>query len=225
MAPDLTRFNRFLSKIDLDALREQYRQIKIVELRMPKSVQALSCIYEQYWKKRRAWIGYMEFYGIYRDSLRADLEEWRRQCQFSRQTFDRGLPARVYRIWTSLLTQTQGAYVAEEIYGKGNVDMGVDLDRRGRDIVITPAKGEVIAVQIKKISHRQEALRRSSPKRGCVRVDYAVPSEGRYRKDGKERIPYKRWREDWGDRLEFLDNGFVIFRRKMFERRNLLKGT
>ena len=38
---DLTRFNRFLSRIDVDGLREKYRKIKLVELDMPKNVQAL----------------------------------------------------------------------------------------------------------------------------------------------------------------------------------------
>ena len=56
------RFNNFLARIDLAGLRERYRAIKIVELDMPKDVQALACIYEQYWNKRKGWLGYDAFY-------------------------------------------------------------------------------------------------------------------------------------------------------------------
>lgn len=55
---DLTRFNEFLSGINVDALREKYRHIKIVELDMPKEVQALKSIYAQYWDNRKNWPDY-----------------------------------------------------------------------------------------------------------------------------------------------------------------------
>lgn len=136
MKNDLERFENFLSNIDLEAHRHQYRNIKIVELDMPKSVQALRTLYGEYWEKRANWPDFDGFYTIYAASLAEALETWRTQALFSRETFYRGLPARIYRTWTSLLTQIQGAYVAETIFGAGNVRMNVSDDHRGKDLVI-----------------------------------------------------------------------------------------
>ena len=225
MTSDLTRFNDFLSEITVDALREEYRHIKLVELDMPKNVQALACIYNQYWQKRDEWVNYQKFYKIYEDSLHSILEQWRKTCLFSKETFYLGLPARIYRTWASLLTQIQGAYVAEQIYGRGNVEMGVGIDQSGKDMVITLREGLRLPVQIKKLSARPEARRKSNPKHRYIEVSYKVPSSGQYTpRTGKESKPYKDWQEEWGDKLERLDNGFIIFKQKMFEPGNLLKG-
>ena len=163
------KFNDFLAGIDLEELKDKYRLIKIVELDMPKRVQALSCIYQQYWDKREGWVGYESFYETYKHSLRNELEQWRKDAQFSKETFYRGLPARIYRTWASLLTQVQGAYVAESIYGKGNVRMGVNDDHKGKDLVINLGnRVGSLPVQIKKLSHRKEAQRSSSPRNKYV---------------------------------------------------------
>ena len=226
MPTDLSRFNDFLSGIDLDSLGKEYRPIKIVELDMPKEVQALACIYKEYWDKRDAWVGYKEFYEIYKNSLHSELEEWRKKCQFSEETFCLGLPARIYRTWASLLTQIQGAYVAEELYGKGKVEMGVGIDQSGKDMVITlPVQQEKLRlpVQIKKLSRRPEARRKSNMKRKYKQIVYEVaPPE--YTPKGRKSKPYQTWKRKWGDRLSQLDNGFVIFKPEMFKARNLLKG-
>lgn len=226
MPTDLSRFNDFLSSIDLDSLGKEYRPIKIVELDMPKEVQALACIYKEYWDKRNSWVGYKEFYEIYKNSLHSELEEWRKKCQFSEETFYLGLPARIYRTWASLLTQIQGAYVAEEIYGKGEVEMGVGIDQSGKDLVITlplPEKPR-LPVQIKKLSGRLEARRKGNPKHSYIQIVYAVPPSGEYTPTGKKSKPYHDWKQKWGDRLDRLDNGFVIFKPEMFKLSNLLKG-
>ena len=221
---DLTRFNEFLSGIDVDALRDEYRHIKLVELDMPKPVQALKSTYEQYWDQRADWPEYGAFYEAYKESIYYRLEEWREHCGFSKETFYRGLPARIYRTWASLLTQVQGAYVAEDIYGKGKVEMGVDIDHSGKDIVIELGPGLRFPVQIKKLSERPEATRKRNPKHKFIEISYQVPSSGKYKKDGGVREPYKRWESEWGGKLERLDNGFVIFKRGMFEKDNLLRG-
>lgn len=221
---DLIRFNEFLLGIDLVGLREKYRPIKLVELDMPKNVQALKCVYEQYWDNRNGWSDYEEFFGIYRNSIHEILEEWRKECGFSEETFYRGLPARIYRTWASLLTQIQGAYVAEDIYGKGKVEMGVSIDHSGKDLIIELGEGMRFPVQIKKESWRKEAVRRSGTGPKFIRVDYAVPAGEKYKKDGSVRKPYQDWQEKWGDKLEVLENGFIIFKREMFQRQNLLAG-
>ena len=130
MKTELERFEDFLGGIDLEHYRNQYRRIKIVELNMPRNVQALATMYEEYWHRRENWPDYPAFYETYASNLAEDLEAWRMDAQFSSETFYRGLPARIYRTWASLLTQIQGAYVAETIYGRGNVSMSVTGEAR-----------------------------------------------------------------------------------------------
>jgi len=222
---DCERFNKFLGKIDLELLREKYRHIKIVELDMPKEVQCLDCAYKQYWKKRRGWPDFEDFYNIYKASLNIELEEWRKKCLFSEETFYLGLPARIYRTWASLLTQIQGAYVAESIYGKGNVEMGVDIDQSGKDIVIEMGKALRFPIQIKKLSNRSDIPRSSSkPKNRFINVIYGVPSSGPKTPTGRDSKPFADWLNEWGDRLERMGNGFIVFKPKMFSKKNLLKG-
>ena len=75
---------------------------------------------------------------------------------FSKETFYRGLPAGIYRIWASLLTQIQAGYVAKSMYPK--VEMSADLDYKGVDIriFIDQKKAEYINIQIKKESVSRE---------------------------------------------------------------------
>ena len=219
---DHKRFEKFLSKIELDTYREQYQKVKIVELNMPKNIQPLHHLYQEYWEKRSNWCKFEDFYETYKKDLLKELERFRKKAGFSKETFYRGLPARIYRTWASLLTQIQGAYVAEEIYGKGKVEMSVSNDQQGKDIIFElPSYGR-LPVQIKKKSRRPEA-RKSSTKK-MIFVEYEVPLHGELTKTGKKSVPYKRWHTEWSDRLIRLDNGFIIFKKEMFELQNLLRG-
>ena len=220
----LESFNQFLTGIDLDLYRDKYRKIKIVELDMPKNVQALGTLYDEYWKKKSDWLDYEEFYEVYKKSKSNILEAWRVESRFSHETFYRGLPARIYRTWASILTQIQGAYVAEEIYGLGNVEMGVNLDHLGKDMVINLGDYGRMPIQIKKLTQRTEGQRSSKPKVSYIQVSYAVPTSGPYTKKGELRKPYKKWLHEWGHKLDQLDNGFVIFKRPAFEFQELIQG-
>lgn len=229
MKTDLERFEDFLAGIDLESYRSQYRRIKIVELDMPRNVQALAAMYAEYWQRRGNWPDYHAFYETYADGLAAELEAWRIDAQFSSETFYRGLPARIYRTWASLLTQIQGAYVAETIYGAGNVSMSVNEDLRGKDMVIDLGAPGTLPVQIKKRSERAEAQRsptgRGRNHRRYILVEYAVPSAAPLTKAGRPSKPYTDWQKEWGDRLKRLDNGFIVFRPPMFRLDNLLQGV
>ena len=228
MTSRLERFEDFLAGIDLESYRNQYRRIKIVELDMPRNVQALAVMYAEYWRRRGNWPDYHAFYETYADGLAAELEAWRIDAQFSSETFYRGLPARIYRTWASLLTQIQGAYVAETIYGAGNVSMSVNEDWRGKDMVIDLGAPGTLPVQIKKRSERAEAQRsttgRGRNRRPYILVEYAVPSAAPLTKAGNPSKPYTDWQKEWGDRLKRLDNGFIVFRPPMFRLQNLLQG-
>ena len=63
--------------------------------------------------------------------------------------FYKGLKARIYRTWASLITQIQGGYVAESVFGKGTVKMSEALDHKGADIQVN-YKGHILNYQVKK---------------------------------------------------------------------------
>lgn len=92
----LQEFEKFLQTIDLDSYREKFRVVKIVEMDLPKNIQAISLLYEIYWDKKK-FIDYDEFYEEYLKSLRKDLEEFRKKILMCRKCFYLGLPARIYR--------------------------------------------------------------------------------------------------------------------------------
>ena len=221
----LRRFNQFLAGIDLAACRARFAHIKLVELNLPRNIQAIPFLYREYWERRDAFPLFDEFFETYRTELRRELLDFRKRTMFSRETFNLGLPARIYRTWASLLTQIQGGYAAESLYGRGNVEMSADLDYRGVDIRVREnANAEWRNIQIKKETMSRE-VRAPWPtqRRGVdiVVVTYEVPGCGPLTKTGKPSVPFGRWREKWAGRLERLDNGFIIFRPEMFAMENL----
>lgn len=143
---------------------------------------------------------------------------------FSEETFYRGLPARIYRTWAALLTQIQGGYITEAIYGEGNVKMSTDLDYQGVDIKIIDAQA-TYNIQIKKESVSREIrapwqrMKKNVP---ITTVYYEVPGCEPKTKTGKDSIPFQRWQQKWGNKLARLSNGFIIFLAPMFERNNII---
>ncbi len=216
---DRERFEAFLSKIDLAAYREKYSAIKLVELDMPREIQAIPALYRDYWQRREGWPKFEDFYRSYETEKAEKIEANRIKWQFSHETFYLGLPARIYRTWASLLTQIQGGYVVEEMYGAGKVEMSADLDWRGIDFRITTATG-IRNIQIKKQTTSRE-VRRAWPSsrygKKIINILYEVAPARKTLKNGKDSSSYKRWKEEWQGKLTILENGFVIFQRGMFE--------
>lgn len=222
--PATKKINQFLGAVDLARYRGKYAHIKLVELDMPRPIRPIELLYREYWVQRKNYPSFEEFYGIYSGELAAELEEFRRKTMFSEETFCRGLPARIYRAWASLLTQIQGGYVAEGIYGKGKVEMSAALDYRGVDMKIRDGSRE-INIQIKKeTASREVRAPWHSHKKGVpiVNLTYAVPGCGPLTPTGKPSTPFAHWRENWGDKLVRLDNGFIVFLPAMFARKNLV---
>lgn len=212
------KFNEFLRDIDVALYRGKYRHIKLVELDMPRPVQAIRHIYREYWEKRRDFPDYENFYAMYSGELKKEIEKFRVETMFSKETFYRGLPARIYRTWASLLTQIQGGYAAEKIYGKGKVRMSAELDYQGIDMRIQHG-GQVIDVQIKKESLSREVRapwRNMKKSVTVIMLTYEVPGCSQYTKTGKESVPFKRWEEKWRGKLDVLPNDFVVFLPDMF---------
>lgn len=221
MSNKLKQFNKFLSNIDLNKYRSKYSKIKLVELDLPRNIQAIKLLYEVYWDNFDL-LGYDEFYGLYSKKLEKELESFRKKQMFSVETFYRGLPARIYRTWASLLTQIQGGYVAASIYPK--VEMSSDLDYAGIDMRIYINANKYINIQIKKETVSREVR---TPwvglKKGeqITNIIYEVTHHSPLTPTGKECVPYKRWVGRWGDKLTKLDNNFIIFLPDMFHIDNI----
>ena len=219
----LKSFNDFLSKVNLNKYRDKYSKIKLVELDMPRNIQAIKSLYENYWDNFNL-LHYEDFYKSYSTGLVNELEEFRVKTMFSEETFYRGLPARIYRTWASLLTQIQGGYVANTMYPK--VEMSTELDYKGIDIRIYTKRNtdDYINIQIKKTSLSREVRSPWTGLKGgepVTNIIYEVTSSKPNTPTGRRSIPYKRWEESWKGKLAKLDNGFVIFLPDMFALDNI----
>lgn len=218
----LEKFNDFLSQIDLKRYRSKYAKIKLVELDLPRNIQAIKLLYECYWDNFNL-LDYDDFYSLYSTRLANELKEFRKKQMFSEETFYRGLPARIYRTWASLLTQIQGGYVADSIYPK--VDMSADLDYSGIDMRIYINLGnQYINIQIKKETVSREVR---TPWIGLkageqiTNITYEVTRHLPLTPTGRICIPYKKWKNRWNNKLKKLDNGFIIFLPEMFKLDNI----
>jgi TaqI restriction endonuclease len=205
------KFESFLKGIDLGSLREAFRQVKIVEMDLPQQIWPVHSIYEVYWVQRE-YLSFDEYYELYVKSLKKELREFRSKIGMCKKCFDKGLKARVYRTWASLLTQIHVGYLGEQLYGPNSVEMNSKLDAAGVDLAITTPTG-VIAIQIKKSSARKEARLARVGMTGAhiVQLSYDVPANllDPYKRNGELRLPVKRFRERKD--LRALENGFVTF--------------
>jgi len=221
---DLSKINAFLGTIDLAGYRKKYAHIKLVELDLDKNIQAIAHLYREYWERRANFLPFERFYDVYSADLRAEIERFRKDKMFSKETFYRGLPARIYRTWASLLTQIQGGYAAEKLYGRGNVEMSAELDYKGVDIRVTTG-AETLNIQIKKdtVSREVRAPWSFTKKKGVdiIALNYEVPGAKLFLKNGEPNTAFTRWLDRWSGRLVRLDNGFIIFTPEMFKPEHL----
>lgn len=162
---DLNTFTEFLKGINLVEYKNRFSQVKIVEMDLPKNIQALDLIYEQYWNKNfyvsnNTPIAFDDFYDIYYNGKEKEIKEFWAKSGFGLDCdcFPRGLKARIYRTWASLITQIHAGYVAESVFGDGTIEQNSDLDHKGIDILIH-YKGSNVGIQIKKESRRPEISR------------------------------------------------------------------
>lgn len=202
--------------------REAYLPIKIVEMDMPKDVQAISLLYKVYWDEKR-FVPFEQFYKEYKETYRTRLEVFRLKVGMCTRCFNKGLPARIYRTWASIITQIHAGYVAESVFGECTVAMSSALDHKGADFQVK-YRGRTLNYQVKKKSLgrevRQEKPKTKKPLLGeFVTIIYEVPSSEYFekpkKKNGEYRIPYKRFLANEG--LNRFQNGFVVFTRKPFE--------
>lgn len=213
-------FEKFLVSVDLKAYRKKYSRIKIVEMDLPKNIQAIKLLYEVYWKERK-FLSFENFFKLYSRKMDDLLEKFRLKSTMCDDCFYRGLEARIYRTWAGLITQIHAGYVAESVFGDGTVSMSVELDSQGADIRVRYNEHH-LNYQVKKTSHSGVKSNRPLPRKGRLEgedidIKYEVPTclSDPKTKKGEFRKPYLRFLED--KRTTAFDNGFVVFTPLIFE--------
>ena len=225
---NLQRLEDFLVTIDLKRYREMYLPIKIVEMNMPKNTQALFLLYKIYWEEKR-FISFEEFYAEYERYHHAHLKVFHKKTQMCEVCFPKGLRARIYRTWASIITQIHAGYTAESVFGMGTVKMSEDLDRKGADIQVH-YKGVILNYDVKKEARSGVMGRSTAPKEPIpgipISIRYVVPDLKTIlhpqKKNGTGFLKaYAGFKERFLDTnlLRVLPNGFVVFTPKIFEKR------
>ena len=218
------KFDNFLQSVDLKSYRDKYRLIKIVEMDLPKEIQAINMLYKVYWDKKK-FLSFEKFYEEYLKAYRAGIDSFQEKTGMCKTCFGKGLPARIYRTWASIITQIHAGYVAESVFGDGTVEMSGELDHKGADFQVK-YRDEILNYQVKEKSLgrevRQEKPKSKNPLPGkFVDIKYAVPSsdyfENSKKKDGAYKLPYKRFQDN--KELKKFSNGFVVFTPYAFEQK------
>jgi len=199
---------------------------------LPKKIQALDTIYEEYWDNvhnHQSPLSYDEYYEAYFARHKVDILNYKKSSGFGKTCtcFEDGLKARIFRTWASLITQIQAGYVAQDVFKNGVVSMSTPLDRKGIDILLELAGGKEIPIQVKKKTSRPEIARmvgqgnNAAKDKSVLKLEYFVPSnynDKTYKTKSKLGEP-RFWVEYFDEKtgmLKMLDNGFVIFTDKFF---------
>lgn len=220
----LDDLEKLLKSLDLSKYREKYRTVKLVEMDMPKDAQAIQSMYDVYWTQKK-FVDYDDFYQLYQKAHQADIERFRQKITMCEDCFHRGLPARIYRTWASIITQIHAGYVAEAVFGPGSVAMSAELDHKGADFQVK-YRGETLNYQVKKTSFSREirqAKKTNNQLPGkSIDINYEVPNfehiKNPYRRDGQVYADAKGFMKVMKAGYEkYFDNGFVVFTPKIFE--------
>lgn len=202
--------------------------IKIVEMNLPKNIQAIELLYRVYWDEKR-FIDFEEFYKIYEKEKKKELRKFQKKSGMCAKCFGKGIRARTYRTWAGLITQIHAGYVAERVFGPNTVRMSEQLDRQDADIQVQ-YKGIVLNYDVKKIANSGVMGRWHVPKRPIpgekISIRYEVPNldiilRPKKKKGGGFRKAYI----DFADKylktkmLDVFPNGFVVFTPYAFEQK------
>ena len=193
---------------------------------LPKVIQAIELLYEVYWEKKK-FLNFEDFYAEYLNSKKLDIEAFREKITMCEDCFYRGLPARIYRTWVSIVTQIHAGYVAEAVFSGGKVLMSAELDHQGADFQVI-YKNEILNYQVKKKSFSSEVRRGRGGVKNKIEgefldINYEVPSsdyfENPKKKNGEFKLPYARFQKN--EELERFPNGFVVFTPHVFEQKKM----
>ncbi|PJE57440.1 MAG: hypothetical protein COU82_01985, partial [Candidatus Portnoybacteria bacterium CG10_big_fil_rev_8_21_14_0_10_38_18] len=86
---NLIKFEKFLQSVDLNAYRDKYKSIKIVEMDLPKEIQAIPLLYKVYWDEQR-FLNYDEFYKEYFGKYRREITVFQRRTGMCPKCFKKG---------------------------------------------------------------------------------------------------------------------------------------
>lgn len=224
---ELQRLEKFIESIPLNVYREKYKNIKTVEMDMPKNVQALSTFYQVYWNEKN-FLNFEDFFQKYKqinDKAIYDFKD--KHCFFiMEEWFWKGLEARIYRTWASLITQIHLTFLLSTFSIVGGVDASTILDHKGRDIQVSINNKEY-GLQLKKVTKRSDSGIRAkveTAKRQEINISYFVPSEhdvkepyhkketkGRKKGELKPQMALFQKYDSNNGYLKQLNNGFVLF--------------
>ncbi|MDR3306715.1 MAG: TaqI family restriction endonuclease [Endomicrobium sp.] len=226
MSDRFKKFDNFIKTIDLDSFRKKYSHIKIVEMDLPRSVQVLKTMYRVYWNEADLSniLNFEECYKIYYNELKDDIEKFRIKAEMCSVCFGKGLKARIYRTWASIITQIHAGYVAETIFGEASILMNDELDHTGKDFIVS-YNGKTIPIQVKKESKRPESriLRIGNNDNSVINIKYCAPNpkdfqNPRYVKTGELKPQVLDFIEfSKNGILTRYDNGFVAFLDRVFK--------
>lgn len=214
------KYIHFLKGIDLDGYRQRYRQYMSVEENLPRNIQILDFIYRIYWEEKNL-LSFDDFIQKVIEDKEENLKEYNRKRNGYDKLSDNGYPlflkgwvARQYRTWVSIITQIQLGYLYKELYPNDKVIMNDVLDAEGVDMRVEGKKD----YGVKKVSKRQDIHIHGIEKDGVVPIKYWVPNindlKNPKKKNGEYRVGYLAFQQD--GRLDFLENGFIIFNEKVF---------
>lgn len=223
---DLNKYNEFLKSVDLKNYREKYSAIKIVEMNLPKEIQAIELLYRIYWDKKE-FCDFDIFYSIYEKEKKKKLISFQKKTGMCRKCFKKGIKARTYRTWAGLITQIHAGYVAESVFGKNAVRMSEILDHQDADIQIL-YKGFILNYDVKKEANSGVMGRGHKPKKPIlgekISIRYEVPNYETMLNPRKKRGEgFKKdfiiFKEKFLDTkiLDVFPNGFVVFTPAIFE--------
>ena len=229
---ELRHFREFLEKVPLQELGEETRPVKIVEAdwREDLNLTIWKTIYTNYWEKGN-FLSFDEWFNNLWRSLesREILKEFEGYCTaflkyynkgqwrtLGDDWFKMGFRARLFRLWTSALTQLDFCYVfmyiCEEQGKKVSLQANAELDASGVNLRVG-----VLDFQIEKMSERPEA-RRGRPSRGKIYVPYPVwnlPDLQRRSLSTRvlqiNRQRYRNQLNAFRKHYQQLPNGFVVF--------------
>lgn len=180
---------------------------------LSKDIQAIQLLYEVYWDER-SFLSFDDFYKRYLKEKKGSIEKFKKKTTMCNDCFDRGLKARIYRTWASIITQIHAGYVAESVFGKGTVFMSEKLDHKGVDIQVK-YRENILNYQVKKTTHSgvisRKPLSRKPNEGESIDIKYEIPAclSDPKTKKGEFRVPYLRFLND--KRTTSFENGFVIF--------------
>jgi len=222
------KFEKFLKSVDLRAFRKIYMPIKIVEMNLPKSIQAIELLYRVYWDNKH-FIDFDDFYKIYEKEKGRELRKFQRRIGMCSKCFKKGIKARTYRTWAGLITQIHAGYVAEQVFGLGTIKMSEELDRQDADIQVR-YKEVILNYDVKKIANAGVMGRGHIPRNTIpgekISIRYEVPALDIILHPKKKRGDgLKKAYIDFANKyletkmLHVFPNGFVVFTPYTFKKK------